>query len=56
MARMSFEPRPCWSRARRFNHSITLPTTILEENSKVRDEIKVKTFFLEITMILGRKK
>ena len=26
MARMGFEPRPCWSRARRFNHSTTLPT------------------------------
>ena len=25
MARVGFEPRPCWSRARRFNHSTTLP-------------------------------
>ena len=26
MARVGFEPRPCWSRARCFNHSTTLPT------------------------------
>ena len=26
MARVGFEPRPCWSQARRFNHSTTLPT------------------------------
>ena len=26
MTRVGFEPRPCWSRARRFNHSTTLPT------------------------------
>ena len=28
MARVGFEPRPCWSRARCFNHSTTLPTFI----------------------------
>ena len=25
MARVGFKPRPCWSRAQRFNHSTTLP-------------------------------
>ena len=28
MVRVGFEPKPCWSRARRFNHSTTLPTFI----------------------------
>ena len=28
MAQVGFEPRPCWSRARRLNHSTTLPTII----------------------------
>ena len=28
MARVGFEPRPYWSRVRRFNHSTTLPTQI----------------------------
>ena len=30
MARVGFEPRPCCSRARRFNHSTTLPTLNVE--------------------------
>ena len=33
MARVGFEPKPCWSRARRFNHSTTLPTKINRERS-----------------------
>ena len=34
MARVGFEPRPCWSRARRFNHSTTL-RQIMPSKSKV---------------------
>ena len=29
MARAGFEPRPCRSQSRRFNHSTTLPTDLL---------------------------
>ena len=36
MARVGFEPRPCWSRARRFNHSTTLPTLYKSNKSFIR--------------------
>ena len=29
MAELGFEPRPCWSRARRFNYSTMLPTMLV---------------------------
>ena len=43
MARVGFELRPCWSRARRFNHSTTLPTLDHTADNLLENHLHVQT-------------
>ena len=62
MARVGFEPRPCWSRVRRFNHSTTLPTFSNFKNSKkkfqkfIQKKIQKKNFKFQKFKFKKKKK